>query len=106
MCAHGAPRIQSHAQAVGRSDARIIAAVEACPTGALEYEMPGRTEAAPDPLEITPLPDGPLLLRGDVVVRDEAGNVLRRARRVALCRCGRSRNKPFCDNSHRDPAAG
>jgi len=47
------------------------------------------------------LRNGPLLARGDLVFADEAGKVLRRETTAALCRCGHSGNKPFCDGNHR-----
>ena len=85
-----------------RADTDAIArAVEACPTGALEYIRPGAPERAPEVVSVQPLAGGPNLLRGNITVRDEAGNILRQATRVALCRCGKSENQPFCDNSHR-----
>lgn len=60
--------------------------------------------SAPQPT-ITPYPDGPLLLRGDVVLQTADGEVIpRRRRTVALCRCGLSAIKPFCDGTHK--AAG
>lgn len=50
---------------------------------------------------ITPYPDGPYLIRGPVVLRDQNGEPIGSDRRVvALCRCGRSRIRPFCDGSH------
>ena len=52
--------------------------------------------------EITPYRDGPLVVRGSFVLRDENGREIDAGRRtVALCRCGRSRLRPFCDGSHR-----
>ena len=45
--------------------------------------------------------DGPFFVRGDVTLVDEAGQLIRRDTRVALCRCGRSRHMPMCDNTHR-----
>lgn len=52
--------------------------------------------------EITVCPDGPLLVRGDFVVVDSAGNQVPLPRpTVALCRCGRSGDKPWCDASHK-----
>ena len=48
---------------------------------------------------VTPVENGPLALRGDLVVRHEDGT-LERLPRAALCRCGSSRNKPFCNNGH------
>jgi CDGSH-type Zn-finger protein len=54
---------------------------------------------------LTPYPDGPLLLRGDVDLRTVDGEPIpRRRRTVALCRCGLSTIKPFCDGTHK--AAG
>lgn len=51
---------------------------------------------------ITPYPDGPLMVRGDVDLRSADGTPIpRRRRTVALCRCGLSTIKPFCDGSHR-----
>ena len=50
---------------------------------------------------ITPYRDGPLLVRGPVVLRDQDGSTITSDRRViALCRCGRSRLRPFCDGTH------
>lgn len=54
---------------------------------------------------ITPYPDGPLLLRGDVDLVAADGQPIERNRRtVALCRCGLSTIKPYCDGTHK--AAG
>ncbi len=44
--------------------------------------------------------DGPINMSGDIVVVSSAGEVLKEAKRVSLCRCGASSNKPFCDGSH------
>jgi CDGSH-type Zn-finger protein len=48
---------------------------------------------------VTPIRNGPLLVTGDIEVRREDGTV-ERLPRVTLCRCGSSKNKPFCDNQH------
>ncbi len=54
------------------------------------------------PVQITPCPNGPLLVRGDVELVDADGEVIPNARRtVALCRCGVSLIKPYCDGSHK-----
>lgn len=51
---------------------------------------------------ITPYRDGPLLVRGPFELRDQDGNPIGTDREVvALCRCGRSRIRPFCDGSHK-----
>ncbi|MCO6413066.1 MAG: CDGSH iron-sulfur domain-containing protein [Thiogranum sp.] len=46
--------------------------------------------------------NGPLLCTGDIEIYDANGNLLEEAEDIALCRCGASHNKPFCDGSHRD----
>ena len=55
-----------------------------------------------DETVITTYRDGPLLVRGPVRLQDQDGNevVLDRTP-VALCRCGKSRLRPFCDGSHK-----
>jgi CDGSH-type Zn-finger protein len=51
---------------------------------------------------IVPCPDGPILVRGDVQIVDENGDPLpRRRATVALCRCGASAIKPYCDGTHK-----
>lgn len=49
---------------------------------------------------ITPTDDGPYLVRGDVVLLDGNGNAYDAGDVVALCRCGGSSTKPFCDGTH------
>jgi CDGSH-type Zn-finger protein len=64
-------------------------------------------DAEPGPAEgagatITPYRDGPLLVRGDFRLVDQDGGEIEPGRRtVALCRCGRSGIKPFCDGTHK-----
>ncbi len=51
---------------------------------------------------ITPYRDGPLLVRGGFRLQDQEGNEIAHGREtIALCRCGRSRMRPFCDGSHK-----
>jgi CDGSH-type Zn-finger protein len=51
---------------------------------------------------VTAYRDGPLVLRGDFRIVDHDGTELDPGRAtVALCRCGRSALKPFCDGSHK-----
>lgn len=53
-------------------------------------------------VEITVSNNGPLRLRGNMVVKDQQGGVYDLAGRdsISLCRCGNSANKPFCDGTH------
>ena len=75
-----------------------------CPSGALHYERHdgGAAEAARDVNLVVPDPDGPFHLRGDVEVMAEDGVPVVRDTRIALCRCGATKNRPFCDGSHWD----
>jgi CDGSH-type Zn-finger protein len=51
---------------------------------------------------ITPYRDGPLLVRGDFELVDSDGRPIESRRKtVALCRCGKSRLRPFCDGTHK-----
>lgn len=106
-CVHGAPEVfdpeakpwVSPDQATAT---RLVDAIERCPTGALKFARkdggPAEQPAATNTVDVTP--DGPLYLRGRVEIFDAAGDATYREMRVALCRCGASRNKPFCDASH------
>ena len=51
---------------------------------------------------ITPYPNGPYLIRGAFEVTDTDGEVIETRRgTIALCRCGASQTKPFCDGTHK-----
>jgi CDGSH-type Zn-finger protein len=55
-----------------------------------------------DQATVTPYRDGPYLLRGAFRILDQDGREIETHRRtVALCRCGRSRIRPFCDGTHK-----
>jgi Iron-binding zinc finger CDGSH type len=81
----------------------IAAVVEECPTGALHYRRldGGSQETGDEETTVDPRPNGPLFLRGRLRIVDPEGGVIREDTRVALCRCGGSANKPFCDGTHR-----
>jgi uncharacterized Fe-S cluster protein YjdI/CDGSH-type Zn-finger protein len=87
----------------GHSADEIAAVVQRCPSGALHFRRKDGGSAEPVPVEPTIVvsTDGPLLVRGDVTVADQDGAVFRRDTRLALCRCGQSAQRPFCDNTHR-----
>ena len=60
-----------------------------------------KEEAATARTQISVVDGGPLVVRGPVLVTDAEGGEFRiRHKNVVLCRCGASRNKPFCDGSH------
>jgi CDGSH-type Zn-finger protein/uncharacterized Fe-S cluster protein YjdI len=79
----------------------VEAVVPRCPTGALHLTRNGTDpEPTPDDNRISIDADGPLYVRGEVELIDGDGETLLRDTRMALCRCGKSGNKPLCDGSH------
>lgn len=52
------------------------------------------------PLNISLKANGPLRCAGEAEIKDASGRVLFAGSQTALCRCGASMNKPFCDGSH------
>lgn len=58
--------------------------------------------ADPGATRIVPYRNGPYLVRGPFTIVDQEGNEIEVKRRVvALCRCGRSQIRPFCDGTHK-----
>lgn len=108
-CVHGLPAVFDTARRpwilpTGAGPDAIAAVVVKCPTGALHYTRldGGVAEAPSEETTIVPMPNGPLYVRGQIQLRSADGKVIVDDVRLALCRCGQSHNKPFCDNSHRN----
>ena len=81
----------------------IVDAVRACPTGALRYSSDALPpdDGTDEGVMIEAQPNGPLFVRGPVRVTDHEDLPITNEPRMALCRCGSSENKPFCDNTHK-----
>ncbi len=100
----------------GASTQEIIDIVDQCPTDALTWKWnrdlsadekevltnePAGDEMVPAPVaEITIIDNGPALIQGKFRLKKTSGELISTAEQVALCRCGSSKNKPFCDGSH------
>ncbi len=86
------------------SPLEVVEVVERCPTGALTYERKvGGAGESPEPENVVSVMyNGPLYVRGDLEVDGAADDMYGTRFRAALCRCGHSKNKPFCDNSHEE----
>jgi uncharacterized Fe-S cluster protein YjdI len=76
-----------------------------CPSGALAYAVHGETAPAePEVMgdtDIALIKNGPLRVKGKFQVIGEDGQDLEHKQVVSLCRCGASKNKPFCDGTHK-----
>ncbi len=108
------PKARPWITMAGASSAEIGAQVEQCPSGALSWHRndappaPAAVEAAQPSATVTPAagatievkPNGPLLVRGGAEITHRDGRVTAHLQTVALCRCGGSKVKPFCDGSH------
>jgi CDGSH-type Zn-finger protein len=83
---------------------RIRTMSKLCPSGRLATEPDGAAERDELPYEqaIAAIADGPLWARGGIQVVASDGTPYEVRNRETLCRCGHSKNKPFCDGSHKD----
>jgi len=90
----------------------IIETVKKCPSLALTYFM-NETESAPDEVEdekqegksdcvVSVMKNGPLLIYGNITIKDAMGSETKRSNVTSFCRCGLSKQKPFCDGTHFD----
>lgn len=104
-CVHGLPTVfdpekRPWIQPANTACGDIEQVVARCPSGALRIQ--GQEPAAGEPEarnSVLVSRDGPLYLRGRLEI-SVGGESPQRETRLALCRCGASRNKPFCDNQH------
>jgi uncharacterized Fe-S cluster protein YjdI len=84
---------------------KIIEQIKKCPSGALSYYM--NTDETKEEVKVEvetiveTVPNGPLMVFGNVSIKDSSGGVTKKNKVTAFCRCGASSNKPFCDGSHK-----
>ena len=80
----------------------VVAVVERCPTGAITFSIKDGSaeETADERNTVVVTNNGPLHVRGDLDIQDVPNDMPGTKFRASLCRCGHSKNKPFCDNSH------
>ncbi len=85
----------------GATKEEIIATIHECPSGALSYSLDG---VLYDSLDREPTikiaQDGPIEVKGGIILEDDMNSTPQSAEHYTLCRCGASKNKPFCDGSH------
>ena len=108
ICLRGLPEVFDitklpwiNAQAASTDE--IINQVKECPSGALSFYMNNNKQKEDNPLtdvKVSLLKDGPILIKGKIELKNSKGEVIPTKTSVALCRCGASKNKPFCDGEH------
>lgn len=76
--------------------------IRRCPTGALTFKLKENYKMSEKNKEnnVTVSGNGPLLASGELNIEDAPTDMKGVKERAALCRCGQSKNKPFCDGSH------
>jgi CDGSH-type Zn-finger protein len=79
----------------------IIETIRKCPSGALTYKIGGThcQDFGREP-SIVVTKNGPVKAVGGICLKDETGSKPACEEHYTLCRCGGSRNKPFCDGTH------
>ena len=107
-CTDGAPTVFKYGEKpwidpAGAEPAAIVATIRRCPSGALSYTLAGE----PGPVtggaaRITVTKDGPYAVEGSCELLEANWAQGAPRDRYTLCRCGASKNKPFCDGSHGD----
>jgi len=81
----------------------IISHIKQCPSGALSYILVDEKEhfsIENQVINVTVLENGPLLCNGKITILYPDGRIEEKQNNTALCRCGASANKPFCDGNH------
>jgi CDGSH-type Zn-finger protein/uncharacterized Fe-S cluster protein YjdI len=106
-CVHGLPSVfnideKPWIQPGKEAADKVAEVVMKCPTGALQFQRKdgGVAETVPKQNTLTIAVDGPLYVAGDIKLKNADDELISEETRVALCRCGLSSNKPYCDNSH------
>ncbi len=90
----------SHCKEDGAPAARIAAQTRKCPSGALNHAPRDAEDGLPRETQITVSMDGPERVSGDGDLQTDVWGDGATRDLFALCRCGGSKNKPFCDETH------
>jgi CDGSH-type Zn-finger protein len=102
-CIINLPKVFENDDPDAASADEVIATIKKCPSGALSYKLGGEhcQDYGRKP-EITVSKNGPLKIVGGIELKDDYGTQPWCKEHYTLCRCGASKNKPFCDGSHLD----
>lgn len=79
----------------------IVETIEKCPSGALSYTIGQVTCTCLNrPATVKVAKNGPLEITGGIILKDDQDSKPQSTEHYTLCRCGGSKNKPFCDGEH------
>ncbi len=113
ICWHGLPDvfnpdIRPWINPQAASSLKIVEQVQKCPSGALSFFYNDKKNEEGDKIEmlkseettIEVIPSGPLLVTGNLHIVKKDGSIDLKQGQIALCRCGCTKNSPYCDGSH------
>lgn len=100
------PKIRPWVQLDKSSTDKIVETVKNCPSGALSFKYNSESSNEEKPLtnssvRIEVTNSGPLMVTGNCVIINKDGTETIKEGKFALCRCGQSTRKPFCDGTHK-----
>ena len=105
-CSNGLPSVWTFGKEPwidpdGADGEKIIKQIKKCPSGALSYTLKGeRYQNLEREPKIIVSKNGPYYIQGSIKLADNIGSKPEAEEHFSLCRCGASKNKPFCDGSH------
>ncbi len=102
------PKVRPWIKIDGATTVKIIEQVRRCPSGALRYFLNNEVPNEPNKvvaesatmLKVEVTANGPYLIRSECLIVHSNGKEDTKTSTVALCRCGSSQNKPYCDGRH------
>ena len=97
------PTVRPWIETKGSTTEKIIAQIKKCPSGALTYFMnneENKTDSISAESIVEISKNGPILVYGNITIKKQDGTEEKKSKVTALCRCGGSQNKPYCDGSH------
>ncbi len=99
------PRERPWIKMEAATTASIMAQVDKCPSGALSYfRNEDKAENKAPQVDVDTIVEvaanGPLLVYGNITIKNKNGEEVKKNKVTALCRCGASGNKPYCDGTH------
>jgi uncharacterized Fe-S cluster protein YjdI len=106
ICVKGLPEVfnsnkKPWINSKGASTDDLITQVNKCPSGALSYYLNNQKgEQMMSNVKVDLMENGPIIVNGKIELKNSKGETLPAQDTVALCRCGGSKNKPFCDGTH------
>ena len=98
------PKVKPWIDVKGASTEKIITQIKKCPSGALSFYVnnnPIKEKTMSENTKVVIAANGPILVHGNITVTHKDGREEVKENVTALCRCGESKNKPFCDGTHK-----